>query len=287
MPIGLVLEGGGIRGAYTAGVLDVLAREAFPFSTVYGISAGACNALSFLSGQVGRNREIFSQYIHDKRYVSFENLVRGGSLFGFNFIFGELFHELLPFDYDAFFSNPIGYQAGATDLETGKIVYFSKDELGENMEAVRASSAQPFLAHPIRFAGKKLLDGGPGEAIPLPQALKDGNRKNVIVLTRDAAFRRSEKPEFPLPMIRTRYWRYPAFQDALVHRGQHYNALRAQCFEEEKQGNAIVICPSSPITLSGFCRDPAQLMELYSMGVQDAAAKLEELREFIKGSSSQ
>ena len=121
MPVGLVLEGGGIRGAYTAGVLDVLARENFPFSTVYGISAGACNALSFLSGQIGRNREIFAQYIQDKRYVSFGNLVRGGSLFGFNFIFGELFHELLPFDYDAFFSNPIGYQAGATDLETGKI----------------------------------------------------------------------------------------------------------------------------------------------------------------------
>lgn len=280
MPAALVLEGGGIRGAYTAGVLDVLAREGYPFSTVYGISAGACNALSFLSGQIGRNREIFSQYIHDKRYVSFSNLVRGGSLFGFDFIFGELFHDLLPFDYDAFFSNPIGYQAGATDLETGKIVYFSKGELGDHMEAVRASSAQPFLAHPIHFAGKRLLDGGPGEAIPLPQALKDGNRKNVIVLTRDAKFRRSEKPEYPLPAIRARYWRYPAFMDALIHRGEHYNALRAQCFEEESQGNAIVICPSQPITLSGFCRDPALLMDLYSMGVQDAAAKINELREF-------
>lgn len=280
MPVGLVLEGGGIRGAYTAGVLDVLAREGFPFSTVYGISAGACNALSFLSGQIGRNREIFAQYIQDKRYVSFSNLVRDGSLFGFNFIFGELFHDLLPFDYDAFFSNPIGYQAGATDLETGKIVYFSKEELGDNMEAVRASSAQPFLAHPIHFAGKKLLDGGPGEAIPLPQALKDGNPKNIIVLTRDAAFRRSKKPEFPLPAIRARYWRYPAFRETLIHRGEHYNALRSQCFGEEKQGNAIVICPSQPITLSGFCRDPALLMDLYSMGVQDAAAKINELREF-------
>lgn len=282
MPVGLVLEGGGIRGAYTAGVLDVLARESLPLSTVYGISAGACNGLSFLSGQVGRNREIFSQYIEDKRYVSFSNLLRGGSMFGFDFIFGELFHDLLPFDYEAFFSNPIGYQAGATDLETGKIVYFSKEELGEHMEAVRASSAQPFLAHPIHFAGKKLLDGGPGEAIPLPKALQDGNRKNIIVLTRDATFRRSEKPEYPRAMIRTRYWRYPAFIDTLMHRGEHYNALRSQCFKEETQGNAIVICPSQPITLSSFCRDSAQLMDLYSMGVQDAAAKINEIREFVK-----
>lgn len=282
MPVGLVLEGGGIRGAYTAGVLDVLARESLPLSTVYGISAGACNGLSFLSGQVGRNREIFSQYIEDKRYVSFSNLLRGGSMFGFDFIFGELFHDLLPFDYEAFFSNPIGYQAGATDLETGKIVYFSKEELGEHMEAVRASSAQPFLAHPIHFAGKKLLDGGPGEAIPLPKALQDGNRKNIIVLTRDATFRRSEKPEYPRAMIQTRYWRYPAFIDTLMHRGEHYNALRSQCFKEEAQCNAIVICPSQPITLSGFCRDSAQLMDLYSMGVQDAAAKINEIREFVK-----
>ena len=86
---------------------------------------------------------------------------------------------------------------------------------------------------------------------------------------------------FPRPMIRARYWQYPAFRDTLIYRGQHYNALRAQCFGEEKQGNAVVICPSKPITLSGFCRDPAELMNLYSMGVQDAAAKLGELREFM------
>ena len=281
MSCGLVFEGGGVRGAYTAGVLDVLAREKLNFTTVYGISAGACNALSFVSGQIGRNREIFARFIQDKRYVSGGNLLRGGSMFGFDFIFGELFHQLLPFDYEAFFSNPMGYQAGATDLETGKIVFFSREELGKNMEAVRASSAQPFLSHPIRFQGKRLLDGSVAQAIPLRRAEEDGCQKNLVVLTRDDSYRKSEKPEYPRPVIRARYWRSPAFAEALCRRGEVYNALRAECIQREKSGSAIVIRPSSPITMSSFCRDPAQLMEVYAMGVQDAGNRLAEIREFM------
>lgn len=284
MSCGLVLEGGGIRGAYTAGVLDVLdtlTHETVPFSTVYGISAGACNALSFLSGQKGRNREIFEQYIQDKRYVSPGNLLRGGSMFGFDFIFGPLFHELLPFDYDAFFANPTGYQAGATDLETGEAIFFDRTQLGAGMEAVRASSAQPFLSHPIRHMGKKLLDGSVAQAIPLRRAEQDGSLRNIVVLTRDDTYRKSEKPEYPRAVIRARYYRYPAFAEALCRRGEVYNQLRRECIKRENEGAAIVIRPSSPITLSAYCRDPAQLMELYSMGVSDAAARLDEIREFI------
>lgn len=282
MRYGLVLEGGGVRGAYTAGALDVLARENLNFFTVYGISAGACNALSFLSGQIGRNREIFSQYIQDKRYVSAGNLLRGGSMFGFDFIFGPMFHELLPFDYDTFYNSPMGYEAGATDLETGSIIYFDKSHLGDGMEAVRASSAQPFLSHPIRHMGKKLLDGSVAQAIPLRRAEEAGCEKNIIILTRDDSYRKSEKPEYPRPVIRARYYRYPAFAEALCHRGEVYNQLRRECIDRENQGNAIVIRPSSPITMSAFCRDPAQLMEVYSMGVQDAAARLNEIREFMQ-----
>ncbi len=282
MPTGLVLEGGGVRGAYTAGALDVLAREQFSFSCVYGISAGACNALSYLSGQIGRNREIFAQYIQDKRYVSPSNLVRCGSMFGFDFIFGELFHKLLPFDYDHFFKNPIGYEAGATDLATGKILYFDKSHLGDNMEAVRASSAQPFLSHPIQYNNLYLLDGSVSQAIPLRRAEEAGCHKNVVILTRDDTYRKSEKPEYPGPVIRARYWRYPAFAEALCHRGEVYNALRQECIQREVSGNAIVIRPSRPITMSSFCRDPAQLMEVYALGVEDTAARLNEIREFLK-----
>lgn len=281
MSCGLVLEGGGVRGAYTAGVLDVLARENLHFSTVYAISAGACNALSFLSGQIGRNREIFAQYLPDKRYVSGGNLLRCGSMFGFDFIFGPLFHELLPFDYEAFFQNPTDLQAGATDLATGKAVFFSKEELGPGMEAVRASSAQPFLAHPIRYGGRRLLDGSVAQAIPLRRAEEDGSLRNLVVLTRDDSYRKPEKPEYPRAVIRARYWRYPDFAQALCRRGQVYNQLRRECLDREAAGKAIVIRPSRPITVSAFCRDPGQLMELYAMGEQDAAARLAEIKEFV------
>ncbi|MFR1477095.1 MAG: patatin-like phospholipase family protein [Hydrogeniiclostridium mannosilyticum] len=128
MPVGLVLEGGGTRGAYTSGVLDVLLEQNFEFPTVYGISAGACNALSFISKQQRRNYEIFYRYIRDERYISIASLYRTGSLFGFDFIFGELFHNLLPFDYKAFFNSPVQLKAGATDLNTGRTV-FSKRSL--------------------------------------------------------------------------------------------------------------------------------------------------------------
>ena len=132
-------------------------------------------------------------------------------MFGFDFIFGPMFHELLPFDYDAFYSSPMGYEAGATDLETGTIIYFNKSNLGDGMEAVRASSAQPFLSHPIRHMGKKLLDGSVAQAIPLRRAVESGCEKNIVILTRDDSYRKEEKPEYPRSVIRARYCRYPAF----------------------------------------------------------------------------
>ena len=122
--IGLVLEGGGTRGAYTSGVLDVFLREKLMFPTVYGISAGACNAVSYIAEQKERNFRIFYEYITDERYLSIASLYRTGSLFGFDFIFGELFHSLLPLDYETFFQSPVELKAGATDLNTGKAVFF-------------------------------------------------------------------------------------------------------------------------------------------------------------------
>ncbi|WP_411656092.1 patatin-like phospholipase family protein [Anaeromassilibacillus sp. SJQ-1] len=199
MPVGLVLEGGGTRGAYTSGVLDVFSKNQIIFPVVYGISAGACNALSYISGQVGRNFHIFYDYIQDDRYMSVASLRRTGNLFGFDFIFGELSRKLLPFDYKAFFESPVQLKAGTTDLYTGKPLFFGKEEMDERFLPVRASSAMPFVSEIVFYQGHALLDGGCSTSIPLQCSLEDGNSYNVVVLTRDASYRKGGRPEFPAP----------------------------------------------------------------------------------------
>ena len=145
MSICLILEGGGTRGAYTAGVLDVLTENNIFCQTIYGVSAGACNALSYISKQSKRNYEIFTKYACDKRYMSFSSLLKTGSLFGFEFIFGELADKLLPFDYGEFFKSSMNILAGATDCETGRAVFFDKRDMEEDFKPLIASSSLPMV----------------------------------------------------------------------------------------------------------------------------------------------
>lgn len=197
MPTGLVLEGGGTRGAYTSGVLDVLLEKGVEFPSVYGISAGACNAVSYISKQPRRNFEIFYRYIGDERYLSISNLRRTGSVFGFGFIFGEMSHQLLPLDYDTFYQSKVNFQAGATNIVTGQVVFFGKEDMKDPMDVLRASASLPMMAPIVHYKGYQLLDGGVACPIPFEQSLRDGNEKNVIVLTRDITYRKRARPEFP------------------------------------------------------------------------------------------
>ena len=281
MSIGLVLEGGGMRGAYTSGVLEVLLQNAIEFPAVYGISAGACNALSYISKQPKRNFDIFYQYVADKRYISVENLYKTGSLFGFDFIFGELFHELLPFDYQTFFDSPVNLRVGATDMGTGKPVFFSKEELDEQFTAVRASSSLPFVSNIVSYRGHELLDGGCSMPIPLERSIFDGNELNVVVLTRDASYRKNPRPEFPRAVLRAKYGDYPKFVDAMMARPEAYNNELQLCRRQERAGMAVVVRPSSPIITGRYEKDPERLKSIYEMGMRDCEEKLPEIREIM------
>ena len=277
MPVGLVLEGGGTRGAYTSGVLDVFSKNQIIFPVVYGISAGACNALSYISGQVGRNFHIFYDYIQDDRYMSVASLRRTGNLFGFDFIFGELSRKLLPFDYKAFFESPVQLKAGTTDLYTGKPLFFGKEEMDERFLPVRASSAMPFVSEIVFYQGHALLDGGCSTSIPLQCSLEDGNSYNVVVLTRDASYRKGGRPEFPRAALRAKYGEYPLFIDAMLRRPQMYNREVELCNQQEKEGKAILIRPSRPIPVGRYEKDPDRLKQAYQMGMADAEEKLPQI----------
>lgn len=282
MSVGLVLEGGGTRGAYTSGVLDVFLKEGIEFQSIYGVSAGACNAMSYLSKQYRRNFNIFYQYINDERYLSVTSLYKTGSIFGFGFIFGELSHELLPFDYQTFFHSPVSFHIGCTNVVTGRPVFFEKEDLRETMDVMRASASLPMMAPIVEYKGYRLLDGGVSDPIPVERSILDGNRKNVLVLTRDISYRKRAKPEIPRPVLRAVYRDYPNLVECMLRRPEVYNKQAEVCRHLEQSGQAVVIRPSSPVMVGRYEKDREKLADLYEMGVKDAYQKLDQIQRFLQ-----
>ncbi len=281
MAVGLVLEGGGMRGSYTAGVLCAFEDHHVHFSSIYGVSAGACNALSYISGQAYRNHDIFYQYVQGDKYVSVKNFIKHGCIFDFDYIFGDLFHTILPFDYEAFRQSQVRFYAGATNIETGLPVFFSKDEMDEAMGAVRASSSLPFLSSIVKVGPYQLLDGGIAVPIPIERSVCDGNDFNVVVLTRDAGYRKSTKPEFPQALMKVRYHKYPALRKAMNRRGDVYNEQRVFCSRLAQKDKAIVLLPQKPLDISRYEKDSDTLMAIFDMGYTDAVRRMDEIKDML------
>lgn len=282
MSVGLVLEGGGTRGAYTAGVLDVFLEQGIEFPSVYGVSAGACNGMSYVSKQPKRNFNIFYNYVADERYLSVTSLRKTGSIFGFDFIFGDLSKTLLPFDYETFFASPVQFRVGVTNMETGRALFFGKEDMKESMDVVRASSSMPMVSPIVHFKGYQLMDGGIADPIPIERSIFDGNEYNVVVLTRDATYRKRARAEFPRAVLKAVYGDYPHMIDAMMVRSETYNMQLEVCRRQELSQKAVVVRPSSPIVTGRYEKNPDKLAAIYQMGVKDAVAKLEEIKQILK-----
>jgi predicted patatin/cPLA2 family phospholipase len=281
MATGLVLEGGGTRGSYTAGVLDVFLEKGIEFPSIYGISAGAFNAVSYISKQPKRNLEIFYKYIGDERYLSVANLRKTGSLFGFGFIFGELSRQLVPLDYEAFQKSPVIFRVGATNVVTGKVVYFDKEDITFPMDVLRASASLPMISPIVDYKGYHLLDGGVACPIPIERSIFDGNDKNVLVLTRDISYRKRARPEFPRAVLKSVYRDYPKLVDAMMNRSDVYNSQLDLIARLEKEGKAVVVRPSRPLAVGRYEKNREKLLEIYKLGRKDALKKLAEIRSFL------
>ncbi|RUS48602.1 patatin family protein [Cohnella sp. AR92] len=268
--IGLVLEGGGMRGVYTAGVLDYFAEQDLIFPYTIGVSAGACMAASYLSRQRGRNRIVNIDYVSDPRYLSWKNLIRKRQLFGMDFIFDEIPNTLVPFDFETFGRSTEELVVGTTDCLTGQPVYYRKSSPGiDVLKVLRASSSLPFIAPIVEYEGKKLLDGGISDPIPLRRSEAEGNARNVIILTRNADYRKS--PASNAWLLRRAYRRYPRFVETMLNRHRTYNDTLDYIAEQEKRGSVFVIRPSQPLTVGRMERDPVKLTALYEQGFQDAS----------------
>ena len=279
MKTGLVLEGGGMRGLYTGGVLDCLMDQQIQADYVIGVSAGACNGVSYVSGQRGRNLRINTEYVTDKRYVGLHNLLHTGSMFGMDFIFDEIPHKLDPFDYTAFLASPCEFIAGVTDVLTGKPAYFGREDMQGHSTVLRASSAIPCFSPMVRYKGRDYLDGGTSDPIPVRKALADGCDKVLVVLTRERGF--VKKPEQGRAIYRRKYKDYPAMIEALDRRHEIYNETLAFLRPLEAAGTALVIAPAEPLGLSRFEKKMENLKRAYETGYADTERRMGDIRAFL------
>ncbi len=264
MKTGLVLEGGGMRCVYTVGVEDAFMKHHFLPDYLIGVSAGASNSVSYLSGQQGRGLRTNIDYIADKRYLSIGNYLKNGSLFGMDFIFKEIPENLDPFDYTAFQASPCEFRVGVTNIQTGCTEYFGKESMQNECTVLKASASLPVFSPPVLFQGKYYLDGGTSDPIPVEQALRDGCDRLIVVLTRDRSYQK--KPQGFKAFYSLALRKYPEMVRLLARRHQIYNQTLLRIAELEREGIADVIAPEQPLPIDKFEKSREKLMQVYELG---------------------
>jgi len=279
--VSLVLEGGGTRGFYSAGVFDAFVNAGIMFPYIIGVSAGAANALSYISGQKGRNRQIVEKYVGNPKYVSKRNLLFHRSLFGMEYVFHEVPQKHIFIDWEMFNKQNITFLTGAFDCETGQTVWFNKNDITPSLDTVMASCSVPLLSPVFNFNGLKLLDGGIADPIPIEKAISDGNTFFVCVLTRNQGYQKKAfKYELALKLL---YKKYPKLTEIILSRHQIYNRQLALCEQLEKEGKAVIISPQKPLQVKeSYDRNIKKLLELYDEGYDEAIEKINALSAIIK-----
>ena len=277
---GLVVEGGGMRGVYTAGVLDYFMEKNLYFDDCYGVSAGACHISSYVSKQIGRSMKVTLDYINDKRYCSINSLIKTGDMFGVEMLYDIIPNKLELYDYETFNKFKGNFYSVVTNCKTGKAEYIKIKDMKKDIIAVRASSSLPLLSRIVEINGKEYLDGGITDSIPIKKSIKDGHKKNVVILTRDKTYRKS-KPKF-LSFFKLKYKKYPNLVKAIENRYKIYNETLDFLEEEKAKNKVFIIQPKLPVKISRIEKDKDKLKELYDQGYEDAKELYEDLMKFLE-----
>ena len=260
----LVLEGGGLRGVFTCGVLDAFMERGIRFPFTVGVSAGACNGLSYMSGQKGRAKASNIDLMDKYHYVGLKYLITQGCIMDFKLLFEEFPEKIIPYDYDAYFANPDRFVMVTANCLTGKAEYLEeKHDAGRVMDIVRASSSLPFVTRITYVDSVPMLDGGICDSIPVEYALSQGFADITVVLTRNRGYRKSEKPN---PFLRLFYRKYPELQKAIANRNKEYNRTMTLIEQLEDEGKITVIRPLRPIEVTRMEKDTTKLRRLYDEG---------------------
>lgn len=277
---GLVLEGGAMRGLFTAGVLDVWMENGVHFDGVVGVSAGAVFGCNYKSHQPGRVLRYNLRFCRDWRYCSFRSLLLTGDLYGAKFCYHTLPLELDLFDYDAYAADPTPFYVVCTDVETGEAVYQRCDQAdGVYRSWYRASASMPLASRPVDIEGRKLLDGGIADSIPIRFMESAGYEKNVIILTQPDGYVKQPMKAFKLMKAALR--KYPHLLNALRHRHEVYNKTTAYIRQQEQSGAALVIRPPQALEAGHVERDAAKLQKAYDLGRAEGERTLEAVRAFL------
>ena len=278
--VGLALEGGGYRGMYTAGVLDVWMEHGITCDHLVGVSAGAAFGYNFKSRQIGRAIRYNKAYCADKRYAGVGSWLRTGDLFNADFAYREVPIERDPIDLETYHATPMRFTAVCTDLDTGEAVYHDLPFGDErDIEWIRASSAIPVATRPVEIEGHRYLDGGVADSIPSAWLFEQGYDRNIVVLTQPAGY--VKEPNSLMPWLRLVFRRYPAFVEALARRHEVYNATLADLAHREAAGEVFVVRPSESVKVASLCRDPQELERIYQIGRRDAEGTLSALEAYL------
>ncbi|MEI6276086.1 MAG: patatin family protein [Prolixibacteraceae bacterium] len=276
----IVLEGGGLRGAFTSGVLECLLERGINFDRVIGVSAGACVGASFVSKQTGRNRKVNVEYPSDKRYMGLWHLLTTGSYFNMKFVFRELPVRIVPFDEKSFYENATEFDVVTTSLDTGESIYFSKSEMEDiGIDKVLvASSSIPLLSQPAEIKGRLFLDGGVSDSIPVQYALS-AHEKAVVVLTRPRGYRKRKVRNRAL--LNLVFRKNPRFLKTLLNRNNAYNATLDFCFQMEREGKLFIVAPSPEFSIGRTEKSLEKRMRLYNHGYDFMSQNIQELQLFL------
>lgn len=280
MKRGLVLEGGAMRGMFTAGVTDVMMEHGITYDGLVGVSAGAVFGCNYKSKQIGRTIRYNLKYCKDPRYCSVRSLLKTGDLFGTQFCYRDIPNELDPFDLETYQTNPMEFYVVATDVTTGQPVYHECPTGGEeDLDWFRASASMPLAANMVEIDGRKLLDGGISDSIPLKFA-ETRYEKNVVVLTQPMGFVKEKNKA--LPVMRKVFKQNPRLIEVMARRHDNYNQATAYIREQERRGKVFVIRPEAPLDINRVEHDPEKIQKAYDHGRAVAEKRLAALKEFLK-----
>ena len=278
MKVGLVLEGGAMRGMYTAGVLDVFLDNKIEVDGIVAVSAGVLFGVNYLSKQKGRAIRYNKKYAADKRYMGLKSYLRTGNIINKEFAYYEVPFKLDIFDQETYAQSKTDFYATITNVETGKPEYVKVKNVFEQMELLRATSAMPFVSKIVELDGKKYLDGGISDSIPIDKCKALGYEKIIVVLTRPIEYRKKPSNK---TLTKIKYSKYPNLINSINNRYKHYNESVEKIIDMENKKEIFVIRPSKHIRIGRIERDENVLQEMYDLGVQDCKRLLNELNAYL------
>ena len=277
---GLVLEGGDLRGLFSAGVMDVMMEKGITFDGIIGVSAGAAFGCNYKSGQIGRAIRYNMRFARDKKYCSVQSFLKTGDLFGAEYAYHIVPEQYDKFDNEAFEQNPTEFYVVCTDVVNGIPIYKKCTRGGhQTYDWIRASASMPVVSRVVELEGYQLLDGGITDSIPLAYFQQIGFDRNIVILTQPAGYQKTPNPLMPLIRVGLRH--YPKTVEAMRNRPEMYNSQLVYLEQEEQKGNTLVVRPQEKLPIGHISHDPEEMKRVYDIGREMGEKRIQDILSFL------